>query len=498
MVINNGLTTGKELSKEIKKCPLCFQIDSNHLIRPKNDIDREKKECDRNPFQIDRDRILYSKSFRRLMHKTQVSFIGDMNEHIRTRLTHTLEVSQISRTIARCIGANEDLTEAIALGHDVGHTPFGHVGEFFLFDLLNMSASNDFSPEKQIFSKYQVDITSKNIGFKHNYQSVRVLKELESGYTFNEGKGLNISYPVLEGIIKHSSIYYPKNKKNLVQYENITNDKYFFLNQNFSCSLEGQIVNLADEIAQKCHDIEDAIEGNYDTKNDLINYLTGHLPNHLQLKMIQYKYFYPEKNIIPPHYIKGYISVILSHIVEESVKIIKKKIILYCNKKGLDGSIDPYPIEEDLATESILSKNEVYLLLDNIQKIFIINSYKADREEEKARYILRQIVKAYLSNPKQVRDFIMERYNPIFLEKNYVNGHWVSEVEKIIEDFKKLKLPDEKFSLRNSNSQVIKEHRNIIISDPVFIRLLCDYIASMTDLFAFDEFKKLFLEKPVF
>lgn len=169
----------------------------------------------RTDFQRDRDRIIHSKSFRRLKHKTQV-FIAPEGDHFRTRLTHTLEVSQIGRTIARALNLNEDLTEAICLGHDLGHTPFGHTGERVL---------NDLHPN----------------GFKHNEQSIRVIDLLEY---HNDKNGLNLTHEVREGIINHSG-------------ENISN------------SLEGQIVKFADRIAYINHDIDDAIRADIINQNQL-------------------------------------------------------------------------------------------------------------------------------------------------------------------------------------------------------------------------------------
>lgn len=157
----------------------------------------------RTVFQRDRDRIIHSKSFRRLKHKTQV-FLSPVDDHYRTRLTHTLEVAQIARTIARALSVNEDLTEAIALGHDLGHTPFGHAGERVLDEI-------------------------SDVGFKHYEQSVRVVEKLEK-----EGKGLNLTYEVRNGILCHT-----KGKE--------------------ADTLEGRIVRLADRIAYINHDIDDAV-----------------------------------------------------------------------------------------------------------------------------------------------------------------------------------------------------------------------------------------------
>lgn len=175
---------------------------------------RPEDKCEvRTDFQRDRDRIIYSKAFRRLKHKTQV-FISPEGDHYRTRLTHTLEVSQIARTIARGLRLNEDLTEAIALGHDLGHTPFGHAGE----RVLDRMAST---------------------GFKHNEQSVRVVSCLEK-----DRKGLNLTWEVLDGIKCHTGALMP-------------------------ATLEGQIVRHADKIAYINHDIEDAIRGGILREEDI-------------------------------------------------------------------------------------------------------------------------------------------------------------------------------------------------------------------------------------
>lgn len=169
----------------------------------------------RTEFQRDRDRILHSKSFRRLKHKTQV-FIAPEGDHFRTRLTHTLEVSQIGRTLARALRLNEDLIEAISLGHDLGHTPFGHTGERVL---------NELNPS----------------GFKHNEQSVRVVDFLEH----REDKiGLNLTYEVREGILNHTG-------------------------ENQSNTLEGQILKYADRIAYINHDIDDALRAGIIKLKDL-------------------------------------------------------------------------------------------------------------------------------------------------------------------------------------------------------------------------------------
>ncbi len=186
--------------------------------------EREEEPCPvRTAFQRDRDRIIYSKSFRRLKHKTQV-FLSPTGDHYRTRLTHTLEVAQLSRTIARTLKLNEDLAEAIALGHDLGHTPFGHAGE----EVLNRIVPG---------------------GFYHPKQSLRVVEKLE-----NEGRGLNLTYEVRQGILHHS-----KGMGSIMPSER----------QAQAITLEAQIVRLADAIAYVNHDLDDAIRAGLVREDDI-------------------------------------------------------------------------------------------------------------------------------------------------------------------------------------------------------------------------------------
>ena len=190
-----------------------------HAVDSKGRLHPEEQDDIRPVFQRDRDRILHSKSFRRLKDKTQV-FITPDGDHYRTRMTHTLEVSQIARTIARALQLNEDLTEAIALGHDLGHTPFGHAGE---------RALNEACPEH----------------FKHNVQSVRMVDVLEKN-----GQGLNLTMEVRDGILNHQMSTMPS-------------------------TLEGQVVRFSDKIAYIHHDMDDAIRGGILTEADVPEDIAG-------------------------------------------------------------------------------------------------------------------------------------------------------------------------------------------------------------------------------
>jgi len=200
---------------------------------------RWEKPCQiRTEFQRDRDRIIHSNAFRRLKHKTQV-FIAPLGDHYVTRLTHTLEVAQIARTIARALSLNEDLTEAIALGHDLGHTPFGHIGEELLDEL---------NPQ----------------GFRHNEQSLRVIDVLEKG-----GQGLNLTWEVRDGILNHS--------KSRIEILGAGWDDVG--------TIEGQVVKIADMVAYVNHDIRDAIRADVITEDDLPK-LVGKTLGHSSSKRI--------------------------------------------------------------------------------------------------------------------------------------------------------------------------------------------------------------------
>ena len=262
----------------------------------------------RTAFQRDRDRIIHCKSFRRLKHKTQV-FLAPFGDHYRTRLTHTLEVSQIARTIAKALQLNEDLTEAIALGHDLGHTPFGHAGEETLAKLL---------PD----------------GFTHYEQSLRVVEKLEY-----DGKGLNLTYEVRDGISRHSK----------GRGEILDDDK-----KNMPETLEGQVVRASDVIAYVNHDIDDAIRAGVLKNND-----------------------------IPPHLVKIFgkwhasrIDSMVEDVVEASMKLSLKNI-------SLSGEI----------------KNAVVELRDFLFDRVYFNPQFRD-ELEKTEKIISELFKYVLKNPE--------------------------------------------------------------------------------------------------
>lgn len=302
----------------------------------------KEEKCDiRTDFQRDRDRIIHSKAFRRLKHKTQV-FIAPEGDHYRTRLTHTLEVAQISKTLARALRLNEDLVEAIALGHDLGHTPFGHTGENIL---------NELHPN----------------GFKHNEQSLKVVDYIEHS---SIRKGLNLTFEVRDGILNHTSTGNPK-------------------------TLEGKIVSIADRIAYINHDIDDAIRGNI-------------------IKVDEF----PKDTIQSLGKTHGErINTMICDVIENSLD---KDRISMSKKIGF-----------------LTNKLRDFMF----ERVYLNNTVKG--EEDKAKYIIKQIYDYYMNN------------------------------------FEKLPL----------------EHKRIYSSDKLKDDIICDYIAGMTDRYVINLFKEIFIPK---
>ena len=205
----------------------------SYAVRSANTMGRFNKEAEnsvRTPYQRDRDRIIHSSSFRRLKHKTQV-FVNTEGDHHRTRITHSMEVSQIARTLARHLGLNEDLSETLSLAHDLGHTPFGHAGEEVLSDCME-----------------------KFGGFDHNIQTLRIVTWLENKY-YNF-YGLNLTIETLDGLLKHNGPVY-----NIKSYKKILNKSFFCKKIKFKSapSLEAQISSISDDIAYNNHDLQDGL-----------------------------------------------------------------------------------------------------------------------------------------------------------------------------------------------------------------------------------------------
>ena len=251
----------------------------------------------RTAFQRDRDRIIHTTAFRRLEYKTQV-FVNTEGDYYRTRLTHTIEVAQIARTMARALRCNEDLAEVIALAHDLGHTPFGHAGEQTLDELMRAHG-----------------------GFNHNTQTVRIIEELEE--RFPEHRGLNLTWEVREGIIKHETSY---DKSDAAAYDS-----------ELQPTLEAQLVNFADEIAYTTADLDDGLRSEMLTPREL----SGIILWNDTLSLIGFDGNFDE--MVRHRVIRHLVNALVSDVIEETLRQIEQRhIISVDDVRRQDGKIARY------------------------------------------------------------------------------------------------------------------------------------------------------------
>jgi dGTPase len=404
-------------------------------------------------FQRDRDRIIHSRAFRRLMHKTQV-FIANKGDHFRNRLTHTLEVAQIARSISKALGLNEELTEAIALGHDLGHTPFGHVVERVLYEITTGNRSN-------------CEFNIPNCGgFKHNFQSVHLVDNIEqdsSGRT-----GLNLTLAVREGILKHtgSKIKMKSFNKTTLEIEpykapvsyptlDLTNMEV----NRPSFTLEGQVVAIADEIAQVTHDLEDGIRSTILKIEDIKD-----------TALIQYIYHQikQEKSVDwTLDTLKNSASTIRNTLITNMIGFLIYDVI-DASKTNIANAFpdEKYPERYDHLIDPLISfsnnkDTNVKVMVEAFEGLLtnlVINSQEVSTTDSKAEYIIVKLFKAYYVHPQQLPTYILEKY---FKRKGV------------------------KLERKNINEFVLQ-------NDPDYIRLICDHIASMTDQYASREYTKIY------
>ena len=350
---------------------------------------REEFKDDRPAFERDRDRIIHSSAFRRLEYKTQV-FVNHEGDYYRTRLTHSLEVAQIAKGIARRLKLNEELTESLALAHDLGHTPFGHSGEKALNRMMEGMG-----------------------GFEHNLQSLRVVEVLEDKYPGFQG--LNLTWETREGIAKHSSSCDNPSYAHLKEY-----------NPETVPTLEAQIINLADEIAYNNHDIDDALEAGFTSFEELRG--VG-LCEEMMLKVEKQFPGIPEQKK-KYQTISTLIGYLINDVVRYSLENIKQnRIETFEDVKAVNIILLSYSNQADKQTaelKAFLQKN-------------VYQHYKVERMRVKAERYVTLLFSTYKDNPTLLPQKYRERI----------------EIET-------------------------KE------------RVICDYIAGMTDRYALDEYKKLF------
>ncbi len=379
----------------------------------------------RTEYAHDRDRIIHSRAFRRLKHKTQV-FIPYEGDHFRTRLTHTIEVSQIARSAARFLNLNEDLTEAIALGHDLGHTPFGHSGERVLDVLLRQS-----HPQAG--------------GFKHNYQSVRVVDRLEKRY---EEPGLNLTHDVREGILKHTtwkqSFPFPLDFEEGLRLDS-------------GGSLEAQVVNWCDEIAQQTHDLEDGLplaEEEAIESLEIAQLVRARRPAE------------GDRTVRRSSLIRGMIAVLTADLVESS----RARIERWLEGARIATPEDFYECRDrvpgDLAAFSDRGQSFYRQLKEFVYRT-IIHSFQVSRYDGHARRVLTGVFHAYRENPRLLPDYVLWSLRDQ-LDVRYLRDVPLKDIDREI---------DESYRPR-----------------PEFYRSIADHIAGMTDSYCNDEYRELVTE----
>ncbi len=395
----------------------------------------------RTEYQRDRDRIVHARAFRRLKHKTQV-FLPFEGDHYRTRLTHTIEVTQLARTIARALGLNEDLAEACALAHDLGHTPFGHSGEKALNRILTGGEpAVPLSPS----------LAAAAGAFKHNYQSVRVVDVLEKRYPH---PGLNLTNDTREGILKHTTW------RRDFPFPEIDAEG---LNLSSGGHLEGQAVGWADEVAQQAHDLEDGLPLTEFGK------VTA-LPIARAVLDALGTGFADEKDgtVRRAMLIRGIIHLLVTDIVTSSRAAIERWLTaqkvatpdeFYARRRKLPGSL------------VAPSKNGERLYLELKEFVYreVIHSHVVSQHDARAQHVLVTLFAAYHKNPRILPDYVLLRY------RDLAGVTYLRDVP-----------------LKRLDAEIRANYGK----KPLFLRCIADHLAGMTDSYALAEYDALFAPYP--
>jgi dGTPase len=326
----------------------------------------------RTAFQRDRDRIIHSAAFRRLEYKTQV-FVNDEGDYYRTRLTHTLEVSQIGRTLARALAANEDLVEAICLAHDLGHPPFGHAGEAVLNSLLEQVG-----------------------GFNHNHQSYRIVTKLEHRYP--NWDGLNLTYETLEGIAKHETEY---DLSDVAGFDEAAQG-----------SLEAQIANIADELAYNAHDLDDAIQAALFSPREL---------DALEIwRYLRDRLNWREESID---------ELTRHHLIRELVGL-EVDDVLTVTSANLEKAAPASPLDIQQQAASLVHYSEGLAAMNRALKTFLYermyNHFRVVRMAKRAEQFICEIFESYMEEPRQLPEDYQKQLKEA--EKSRVVGDYIASM----------------------------------------------------------------------
>ncbi len=478
---NQTVISEKEVSCDNYNLHELAQHDHQSIRVMKN----EKLPENRTEFQRDRERIVNCKAFRRMVDKAQI-FSANKGDYYRTRMTHTLEVNQIAKAIAFALHLNLDLTEAIALSHDLGHTPFGHQGERTLDDILSGKIDVGIVMPCKLLEKRKFG------SFKHNYQSAKVLSRLEEKYV--DFKGLDVSVQVIEGALKHTKI------KKEIDITDFLEQKYVnLIHLNYkgkkciSATLEGQTVAIADEIAQRGHDVDDALTSGVMSIDELFDRLKIKKCNKLLEKLKKEifdvenscRLISDEKELKVSRIVSSIVNYFITDIIDCSLENIK------------NSSATTIDMQNDI--EFVKLSDEARAVNDYLERIVqkkVICNYEVARADYNASEIISTLFKKYYHNPRLLHTGTLNKIfydmlnskNPV-VSNSAVNlsdgsvGLVNDEIEALTKD--DICLFNEKTEEYEIKDKVGFEKRKILI------RNIVDYIAGMTDGYALEEYQKL-------
>jgi len=457
-----------------------YAMDENKSKGRKKDIEDKFELPDfRTQFQRDRDRIIHAKAFRRLESKTQVA-ISHESDHNRKRLTHSLEVWQISETIAYNLGLNIFLTQAIALGHDLGHTPFGHGGEEILDEILK-----DFNRD----------------GFKHNYQSLLVINKLERKY--EDGLALNLMWETRDGILKHTGL---RPDIDLKYYDDeLEKEPYFPL------TLEGQVVRLVDEIAQRTHDTDDGIRSGRMSFREL-------LEQPFIIEILEFAGKYGREELRDLFEINDEEATF--YLIRSMIKFYVADLLRNTRKTVFEENIETFDDVIGCRERPIVSFSKGFEQKDEDFKVNFLrpnfyDHYEIKRMDSRGKYFLKQIFLAFKENPKQLPKWVFEQYiNEIKndLKKRMERGDLHKSAKTI---FDSDEIPCEKrctyvptskeYKLRPSDLKQAFDHYGCPIQSKALkgqgacegVRVIINHIAGMSDRFANLEYARLYLPPEI-
>lgn len=458
----------------------------------------------RSDFMRDRDRILYSRAFRRLAGKTQIYTIGG-DDHQKNRLTHTLEVSQIARTISKALNLDCDLTEAIALGHDLGHTPFGHAGEKILHEI--MSPESTISIPDSPMKKVPRPMRKKDYyGFKHNVQSVRVVATIEDNYP---EQGLNLTNYTLWGILNHTSLKYKENRVDTdctdPTYKNIYNKHYLLggYSDKEAWSFEAFVVKEADEIAQRHHDLEDALLGGAMNISDVYNAVRTTLDWLMSEEDRQKLQALAGRLYADRAYITAISSVVVNTLVSRVVRCSRENLSMLWEEVHDKTNPDEFFVEHSVCEKKI--KQAIgYSILENktdtetekkrkekeaerVEQTFknfeqmirekVHHSADVERMNAKGTYIIRKMFQAYYKHPQQLPDGVVLHYMIDIGRYTSLKEAYEKGIGTVRTEFEEL------ITSKNGFTYEYKIK---------LMRRICDHISGMTDRYALQEYGKLY------